>query len=133
MWILTACGFYSVVQKPEDVVDGMVSIRARVLADLQALASYLPNMGPIIESDDSDYRYRVIARQDDFAAAAAEMVREIDYSNFKSVVAERQGHERADVYSSVWLDLLTLQKDDAADHEPPVGIDAYPTHGSHSR
>jgi hypothetical protein len=136
MWILTACGFYSVVQKPEDVAKGEVSIRARVRADLEALAEFLPAMGDIIESDDSDYRFRVIAAKDDFAAAAAAMVQDIDYSNFKSTVAERQGQERADVYSGVWLDLLTLQNDDAEEHkpyQPPIGIDAYPAHGSHSR
>lgn len=134
MWILAARGFYSVVQKPENVANGEVSVRARVRADLEALAEFLPTMGNIIESDDSDYRFRAIAAKDDFAAAAAAMVRDIDYDNFKSVVAERQGQERADVYSGVWLDLLTLQKDDAEDeaYQPPVAIDAYPTHGSHS-
>jgi hypothetical protein len=132
MWIMTTTGFYSVVQKAEDVANGTVSVRARVRADLDGLRAYLPSMGDIIETDDSDYRYRVIAPHEAFAAAVAAMASDIDYDNFKSVVAERQGEDRANVYGNVWAALLTLQKADPK-HEPPIAIDAYPTHGSHSR
>jgi len=33
----------------------------------------------------------------------------IDYDNFKSAVAARQGTERVHVYAGVWADLLPLQ------------------------
>jgi hypothetical protein len=132
MWIITAHGFYSVVQKPEDVANGTVTIRARVRADLEALGAYLPTMGAIVDSVETDYRYRIVAPRADFSSAVAAMANEIGYDNFKSAVAARQGPERAEVYSSLWLDLLTLQQ--KADHyQPAIGIDAYPTHGSHSR
>jgi hypothetical protein len=116
------------------VANGTVSIRARVRADLEGLRAYLPVMGDIIETDDSDYRYRVIAPHEAFAAAVAAMAGDIDYDNFKSVVAERQGEDRADVYSNVWADLLALQTEEARPepHQLPTAIDAYPTHGSHS-
>lgn len=40
------------------------------------------------------------------------MAAEIDYPNFKSEVARRQGHGRAGVYGEVWATLLgrTLRK-----------------------
>lgn len=135
MWIMTTTGFYSVVQKAEDVANGTVSVRARVRADLDGLRAYLPAMGDLIETDDSDYRYRVIGPHEAFAAAVAAMAADIDYDNFKAVVAERQGEDRAAVYGNVWADLLALQKDEAKPelHQPPIAIDAYPTHGSHSR
>jgi hypothetical protein len=37
------------------------------------------------------------------------MVRDINYGNFKDEVADKQGHGRADIYSSVWRDLYELQ------------------------
>ncbi len=38
------------------------------------------------------------------------MAAEIDYPNFKSAVAERQGHGRAGRYMRVWSELLGLQE-----------------------
>lgn len=39
------------------------------------------------------------------------MAAEIDYPNFKSEVARRQGYGRAGVYGEVWATLLGLQEE----------------------
>lgn len=66
-------------------------------------------MGELIESDDSDYRYRAVAKRDAVMAALATLVADIDYDNFKNEVASRQGYERAAVYGDVWEVLYGLQ------------------------
>ena len=51
-----------------------------------------------------------ICRREDWASAAAQLARAIDYPNFKNAVADRQGFERAHMYSGVWGLLRGLQK-----------------------
>lgn len=110
MWLITPTGFFSVVQKPDDVDAGTLTLRARVRSDLEALqALWLPLLGPITESRDTDYRYRAKAPREAVAAAMADMVRHLDYSNFKSEVARVQGHRRAATYHHVWDALYPLQ------------------------
>jgi hypothetical protein len=109
MWLLTTTGFYSIVQKPGGK---NLTIRSRVRKDLEALRdTYLQNMGEISRTDSADYRYRARVSHAEFAAAAAQMVLDIDYDNFKNNVAKIQGHSRAHVYSNVWEDLLALEKE----------------------
>lgn len=79
--------------------------------DLENLRDrYMPSMGDIIETDGSDYRFRVIVDRHALSRALAETVNGIDYSNFKSAVAERQGWKRADRYHDVWAALYGLQE-----------------------
>ncbi|WP_054107374.1 hypothetical protein [Novosphingobium sp. AAP83] len=68
-------------------------------------------MGDIIASDDSDYRYRAVAKRESVMAALAKLTADIDYDNFKNEVASRQGYERAAVYGDVWDVLYGLQID----------------------
>jgi hypothetical protein len=65
--------------------------RSRVRSDLEALGKYVPSLGPIAESDDSDYRYRAKAKAKDTALGFGRMIENIDYSNFKDKVAQTQG------------------------------------------
>lgn len=60
-------------------------------------------------NDGSDYRYRVVSDKAAFAECAAQLVRDIDYDNFKNAVAMKEGYRRAAIYSNVWADLLKLQ------------------------
>jgi len=86
-----------------------------VKKDLEALRDkYLQNMGEIAISDNTDYRYRAQISHADLAAAAAQMVLDIDYDNFKNTVARVQGHGRSHVYSNVWEDLLLLEKEEVS-------------------
>ena len=110
MWLMTTFGFFSIVQKPEDVGGGLLTIRARVREDLDRLrAVYLPELGPTQESTDSDYRFRARASKEAVAAALTHIAKDIDYSNFKNAVAKRQGPLRAKAYGKVWDVLYGLQ------------------------
>lgn len=111
MWLLTKFGFFSVVEKPEDKPAGTLTVRARVRSDLEALRDrYLPHLTDITENERADYRYRARVSRSDLANAAAAMVRDVDYSNFKVSVAEHQGSGRASVYHDVWESLTRLQR-----------------------
>lgn len=95
MWLFTRLGFFSVVRKPGDADSGMVTIRARVRGDLEALkAHYLPNMGEITEGGGTDYPFRAKAPHADFAEAAKRLVNDLNYSNFKNQVLAEQGPKR---------------------------------------
>ena len=120
MWLITPVGFFSIVQKPGDKPKGTLTVRSRVRSDLAALKQhFLPGMGPIQESHDTDYRFRVVAPRSEVSAAMARMVDGLDYSNFKSEVGKTQGHKRASLYHKVWDVLYHLQKDPAfAEKEP---------------
>lgn len=110
MWLLTPIGFFSIVQKPSDQAAGTLTVRARVKSDLEALrASYLPSLGVIQESLSNDYRFRAVAPQQDVSAALAQLVAQLDYSNFKNEVAKQQGSARAQLYHGVWDVLYQMQ------------------------
>jgi hypothetical protein len=94
-----------------------LTIRARVRADLERLSTYVPDMSAIIESEDSDYRYRAVANRGAVSSAMAKLVADIDYDNFKNEVASRQGYQRASVYGQVWHKLYDLQN--GRFEEPP--------------
>ena len=109
MWLATDFGFFSIVEKSDDTHENTLTIRARVREDLETLgARYLPSLGPIGESTSTDYRYRAKASREAFAIALSKIALDLDYSNFKNVVAVRQGKDRAHVYSGVWSVLTKL-------------------------
>ncbi|MFM1885171.1 MAG: hypothetical protein RL026_328 [Pseudomonadota bacterium] len=112
MWLLTPTGFFSIVCKPGDAADGMLTVRARVRSDLEQLkAGFLPELGEILESRNTDYRFRARAPRDAVAVAMVRLVQQLDYSNFKDEVARRQGTTRAHRYHKVWDVLYGLQGD----------------------
>lgn len=121
MWLVTPIGFFSIVQKPGDKKNGTLTVRSRVRSDLAALKQhYLPGLGTIQESHDTDYRFRAVAPRPEVSAAMARMIDGLDYSNFKSEVAKKQGHKRASVYHKVWDVLYHLQTDPAFAEKEPV-------------
>jgi hypothetical protein len=100
MWIFTTFGFFSVVQKAGEE---RLTVRARAKADLDALRSqYLPTLSATIEGAGTDYRYRATVPRADLAEAMSRIATDVTYSNFKSEVARRAGHERAKRYGRVW-------------------------------
>jgi hypothetical protein len=111
MWLQTRVGFFSIVEKPGDRATNRLTIRARVAADLHALRDrYLPALGDVQESCHNDYRFRATATRETVAAAIGQAVMDIDYQNFKNVVAQEQGLSRAHVYGDVWSVLHRLQE-----------------------
>jgi 8-oxo-dGTP pyrophosphatase MutT (NUDIX family) len=110
MWLITPIGFFSIVQKPSDKGKDTLTVRARVRTDLEALRDrYIPSLGEIKESPDNDYRFRAIALRAEVATAAAGMINDLEYSNFKSEVGKRQGAKREALYHDVWHALYPLQ------------------------
>jgi hypothetical protein len=71
-------------------------------------------LGPVAESDETDYRYRAKAKAKDVAIGFGSMIENIDYSNFKDKVAEAQGDFRASLYGEVWNSLYELQENEVA-------------------
>lgn len=112
MWLITPFGFFSVVQKNSDIKAGTLTIRARLRSDLARLKQqYLPSLSHISESSDSDYRFRATATKTEVGQAMAQLVENIDYSNFKSEVHKKQGYYRAQLYGKLWSVLYQLQTD----------------------
>lgn len=110
MWLMTPLGFFSIVEKPEDVQRGTLTVRARVESDLDNMRSGpLPTLGPTITKAGTDYACRAIAPRDDVAKALADLVMGLNYANFKTEVGKRQGKERAHLYGEVWNVLYKLQ------------------------
>lgn len=103
MWLITPIGFFSIVQKPEDVERDTLTVRARIESDLDNLRNGpLPLLGPTMINTGTDYPYRAIAPKKDVAKALSELTLEMDYSNFKQEVANRQGNARAHLYGELW-------------------------------
>ena len=111
MWLITEFGFFSVVQKPGDAAEGMLTVRARVRGDLEALGRrYLPTMGPIKTSKSTDYRFRARAPRAAVASAMALAIEGIDYDNMKARVRQTRGPAREAVLHDVWHALYALQR-----------------------
>ena len=132
MWLITPVGFFSLVQKPADVAAGTLTVRARVRSDIDSLrVAFLPELTPTKESSSTDYRFRAQAPKEAVSAALAKLAESIDYSNFKDVVAERQGKERAHLYHGVWDVLYAMQG--SSKYEKPITLQGKGTQPSASQ
>lgn len=111
MWIFSEAGFISVVQDGED--PELLVVRVRVASDLglDGLRRYVPDLSPTISTPTRDYPHRARCSREALAVGMARLVMEIDYGNFKSAVAERQGWSREHLYTRVWQIMST-----AAEH-----------------
>jgi hypothetical protein len=112
MWIFTNIGYFSAVKTKDRT--GNIQVRARAAVDLDNLRSmYCPDLGPTIDTDHSDYRFRAICTPEQWTEAVAKIAAAIDYSNFKDSVtrstAPGQGHKRHDLYMRVWSVMCDLQ------------------------
>ena len=99
MWLFTPSGFLSIVadqQRP-----GHALVRARVREDLEAFCARTNAPAPT-ETPQRDYRFRTSVPFATLAEELAAQAAAIDYPNFKSEVAARQGHDRAHRYGRIW-------------------------------
>jgi hypothetical protein len=95
MWMFTPTGFVSAVYK-----EGAMQVRAR---DKQSLASLEVKTGSSVNHTPlADYPYRLSTSISDFANWAFEQALAIDYSNFKSEVADVRGYSFAKPLNKVW-------------------------------
>ncbi len=128
MWIFTKYGFYSVVCASEYkgkgknarkvILKDTLMIRARQREHLVALVTKFCKVHPAInessitETDNTDYRFRMIVTKSLWTSIMIELVEDIDYGNFKSEVAtipanRKSGYERA--LHDVWDVMFHLQ------------------------
>lgn len=114
MWLITTRGFYSVVEHRSD--PERLIVRARRREDMEALAELIPDL-EIFSDRRADYRWRAVVARSEWVVALAQLAAEIDYPNFKSAVAKRQGPERAHHYAEVWRILHGLQEGSDASGE----------------
>jgi hypothetical protein len=116
MWIQTTIGFFSIVQKPEDVAGDTLTVRARSRDHLEALKlAYLQESGPIQVGGATDYPSRLVADRMAVEDAVSMAVAAIDYSNFKDAVAENDPNAAA-IYGKVWAQLRGLTDDEGLSH-----------------
>ncbi len=106
MWLFTTSGFLSIVADPDH--PGEVLVRARVREDIEQFCTAAGAPAPA-QTPNRDYRWRTRVTAEVFAAYLAAEGEAIDYPNFKSAVAERQGADRAHRYADVWRAMFDLQ------------------------
>lgn len=107
MWLFTNFGFFSIVQKPGT---DFLTVRARVRGDLDNLRDqYLPSLSATQAKGGTDYPWRAMAPHVDFAAALGKITLDLNYGNFKTEVAARQGKTRASRYGRVWSALYEME------------------------
>lgn len=87
MWIFTKQGFFSAVSNSRDDAGETVTVRARVMDDVQDLLRALDwehaaSVG-IIETPHADYRYRVVVPRKVWAQYLVKCVDELTYTNVK--------------------------------------------------
>lgn len=96
MWIFTNNAFFSIVEDRDNT--DMVVVRARVQGDLQRAFG---NDHEIIESEDSDYRFRAFLNREYVANTIKNNIMNIDYDNFKNSIA-KDDKTRKSYYHDVW-------------------------------
>jgi len=108
MWIMTVDGFYSVVKKPGQKND--LTVRARVRNDLEKLLTKLNSEISIQEGVGTDYPFRVVMSQKDWANYVQKAAMDIKYYNFKNTL-NPSDHDRHDAYFKCWSALTLLERE----------------------
>ena len=99
MWLFTKQGFYSIVSKGDD----QWHVRARARKDLENLNRLAGTDHAIHRSNDADYRWRLVMPGAEARALIGKLAEDIDYSNFKGVVARTPGQEdKLGILHEIW-------------------------------
>lgn len=107
MWVFTRDGFFSVVKK--ECKADEVMVRARQKSDLLGLGKKL-NLTLCIQTDaGTDYAFRAVLKQSDWAGYLADEAMLLDYENFKGSLSKKD-HERQNAYFQCWRALLNRQE-----------------------
>ena len=106
MWIFTRYGFFSF-----SVRDNKVWIRSRKKPHLQSLKDRFLLDGTIVESHDTDYRYRLMVDKEVAAGMMYTLSFEQDWSNFKNE-ASRSNKDRSYIMAlhDVWERMYGIQE-----------------------
>ena len=103
MWIVMNDSYISAVQDRNNKT-GLV-VRARVREDLENAFPGLKQ--DIIESTDSDYRFRLFMSKQFLCGVMNTKIMNIDYDNFKNSVKQSWRH---DAYLAIWSVMYRVQK-----------------------
>ena len=103
MWLFTQFGFYSIVKKKFNKVDPPYQIRSRSKRDLENLIAGASLDAEVITTKQSDYRYRIVASQEDLEKIMKWQLKHLNYDNFKGRIGKLDDQRnRASVYGKVW-------------------------------
>jgi hypothetical protein len=122
MWLFTQYGFFSAVcaregdgSRSNAVDEGRVMVRARLRGHLESLISRFPEeLGglEIMETPETDYRYRLFVDKAVWMRVLQFLGEELDYDNFKSKVVRNLDAVGDEYYHSlhdVWDTMQRLQ------------------------
>jgi hypothetical protein len=96
MWVFLNDSFFSIVQDRND--ENMVAVRARVEGDLERTFG---GQHEVLETEDSDYRFRMFLNKEYVSNVMKEKVLSIDYDNFKDSI-NKKDINRKSYYTRVW-------------------------------
>lgn len=115
MWLFTDNGFVSAVRKDDS---GDIVVRSRDIASLEELSNYAN--ADIVDSEGSDYPYRVVVADSVWAEYVSRKALDIDYPNFKDRVYKSRGKKFAKLLGEVWA---TMYEADDRELELPYAND----------
>ncbi len=119
MWLFTQYGFFSVVCARDltghkaGIDDTMVMLRARKHEHLESLRNRFVELKTceILETADTDYRYRLVIPKTLWQEIAEALAAELDYGNFKSRAHARSGDpDYVHALHDVWAIMEKLQR-----------------------
>ena len=96
MWVCSKYGFYSIVQSGKDI-----QVRGREEVDLKNLVRACQLNKKIIETEQADYRFRVIVTPRELEDIMLTLADSVDYPNFKSMIDTRPDQKNKP-YHDVW-------------------------------
>jgi hypothetical protein len=102
MWIVTNKSFLSVVENRDN--KNQFVVRARVSGDLE---EFFGHNIKVIETTNSDYRFRVFVDKAVFKSKMMNSINNIDYFNFKDSVKD---YERKSWYTKIWSIMFQVQE-----------------------
>jgi len=106
MWLFTEGGFLSAIRYNNDKDE--ITVRARDKKSLRSIVEFTG--AKIVKKSDTDYPYRVIIEDSEWASWVAEQALKIDYPNFKNRVYQTRGKSFAHLLSDVWGVMLGAEK-----------------------
>lgn len=100
MWIASRFGFFSIVKWP---ARELWQVRARIGYDLESLKKALKSNAEIIETLDSDYRFRILLTEKEIQKVFKLFGQTIDYSNFKAHIGSSpEQRHKLNAYHQIW-------------------------------
>ncbi len=117
MWLFLPEGFFSIVcGRTKDGLDtDTIMVRARMKQHLESLIGrFTADLGgrPIKQTDDTDYRYRLIVPKATWVKVLTQIGQGLDYGNFKSragAVQGKTGWDYVNALHDVWAVMRDLQ------------------------